>query len=75
MGTTKANINLQKPFFDPQLDEMMIKTQNNWLDKKVVNRMINNFNYKEKLLKRNQLVKTAQPMKLRESYVAKKKKE
>lgn len=39
----------------------------NWLDKSVVNKMINNFNKKDMMLKRSMLAKTAEPMKVRES--------
>jgi len=62
LATTKATFNMhQKLFVD---EEAKSNNTHNWLDKNVINQMITNFNSREG--NRN-LVKTAQPMKLRES--------
>lgn len=79
MSTTKASFNVPRQLIPGEaisggeeigggsIAKTPVGLGHNWLDKNVVNDMINNFNQKEAQMKRNQLVKTAQPMKVRES--------
>ena len=53
MATTKASFNFKKNLFMANYSNNDNRPGHNWLDKNVVNKMINNFNDKEILQKRS----------------------
>ena len=77
MHTTQASFGAHKHIFPGETlsgdQNTKSPTQHNWLDKNVVNDMIQNFNQKEQMMKRSALVKTAQPQKLRQGVKLRKK--